>query len=259
MKNKKLFRLFFFVLVLTVVSCTNDADDSFKLLQKVIETTAKGNTQTYVYAYNGNQIVSIDGTQERTEFTYTDGLISKMVKLNKTNQLLETIEYSYLKGKLVSVFSLGNYKIKYTHNADKTVSFEKFTLSSGNVEVKDYHGTLLLSNGNLIKEERIYDNSLAGVESRYSISFDYDAKKNPLFNIAGFKELLNQNDKISINNNVISTVITSTSINGQITSSATTYKNAFTYDLENYPKERVSESTPLASGFVGYLKVEYFY
>jgi hypothetical protein len=61
-----------------LVSCTNDADDSFKLLQKIIETTARGNTQTYVYAYNV-QIVSIDGTQERTDFTYNDGLISKMV------------------------------------------------------------------------------------------------------------------------------------------------------------------------------------
>ncbi|TWI03382.1 hypothetical protein IQ05_00326 [Flavobacterium tiangeerense] len=259
MKNKIVINFFLSFIILTFVSCANDTDDSFKLLQKVIETTARGNTQTYVYVYNGSQIVSIDGTQERTDFTYTDGLISKMVKLNKTNQLLETIEYSYFKGKLVSVSSVGKYKIKYTHNADKTVSFEKLMLLSGNVEVKEYHGTILLSNGNLIKEERIYDNSPAGEESKYSISFDYDSKKNPLFNIAGFKELLNQNDKISINNNVISTVITSTSINGQITSSATTYKNAFTYDLENYPKERVSESTPLSSGFVGYLKVEYFY
>jgi hypothetical protein len=33
-------------------------------------------------------------------------------------------------------------------------------------------------------------------KSKYSISFDYDNKRNPLFNIAGFKELLNQNDKI---------------------------------------------------------------
>jgi hypothetical protein len=259
MKNKIVINFFLYFIVLTFVSCANDTDDSFKLLQKVIETTARGNTQTYLYVYKGRQIVSIDGTQERTDFTYTDGLISKMVKLNKTNQLLETIEYSYFKGKLVSVSSVGNYKINYTHNADKTVSFEKFMLRSGNVEVKEYHGTLYFTNDNLTKEQRIYDNSPVGEESRYSISFDYDSKKNPLFNILGYKELLNQNDKISINNNVISTVITSTSINGQITSSATTYKNTFTYDLENYPKERVSESTPLASGFVGYLKVEYFY
>jgi hypothetical protein len=109
-------------------------------------------------------------------------------------------------------------------------------------------------NGNLTKEERIYDNLQR--ERGISIALVLITIKKPLFNIAGFKELLNQNDKISINN-VISTVITSTTINGQITS-ATTYKNAFTYDLENYPKERVSESTPLASGFGWYLKVEYF-
>jgi hypothetical protein len=58
-------------------------------------------------------------TQERTDFTYNDGLISKWLS-HKNEPTLETIEYSYLKGKLVSVF-LGNYKIKYMHNADKTV------------------------------------------------------------------------------------------------------------------------------------------
>jgi hypothetical protein len=46
-----------------------------------------------------------------------------MVTPKKTNQLLETIEYSYLKEISVS-FSIGNYKIKYMHNADKTVSLK---------------------------------------------------------------------------------------------------------------------------------------
>jgi hypothetical protein len=48
------------------------------------------------------------------------------------------------------------------HNADKTVSLKIYP-SSGNVEVKEYHGTLLLFNGNLTKEE-LYDNSPAGEE-----------------------------------------------------------------------------------------------
>lgn len=259
MKNKIVLLLFLSFFVLTLTSCTNDSHESFKLLIKVVETTDKGTSKTFLYAYNGSQIASIDGSQDRTDFTYTDGLISKMVTLNKINQLIESTEYSYLKGKLMRVVSLGNYKINYIHNSDKTVSYEKFTLGSGNEEIKEYHGILYFDNENLIKEERTYDNTPVGVDSKYSISFDYDAKKNPLFNVLGFKELLNQNDKISINNTVISTVITSVSKDDQITSSAKFYTNSFKYDLDNYPIERVSENAVATNGNVGYLKSEYFY
>jgi hypothetical protein len=254
MKNKIVVLLFLSFFVLTLTSCTNDTDESFKLLTKVVETTNKGTSQTYLYAYNGNQIVSIDGSQNRIDFTYRNGLISKMVTLNKTNQLLETTEYRYNDGKLVEVVSLGNYRISYIHNSDKTVSYEKFKVGLGNEEIKEFHGTLYFDIDNLIKEERTFDNVLVGAESNYSISFDYDTKKNSLFNIMGFKELLNKNDKISINNTVIGTVITSVSIDDQTTSSAYLYKNSFKYDLDNYPTERVSENRN-----TGYLKLQYFY
>jgi hypothetical protein len=53
-ENIKVLCLFLSFIVLALVSCTNDADDSFKF-QKIIETTARGNTQTYVYVYNGTK------------------------------------------------------------------------------------------------------------------------------------------------------------------------------------------------------------
>ena len=259
MKNKIVLLLFLLFFVLTLTSCTNDTDESFKLLKKVVETTNKGTSQTYLYTYNGNQIVSIDGSQDRTDFTYTDGLISKMITLNKTNQLLENIEYSYRKGKLVRVISLGNYKINYIHNLDKTVSYEKCTLGLVNQQVKEFHGTLYFENENLIKDDRTLDNTNSGVISNYSVSYNYDLKKNSLFHVTGFRELLNQNDKISINNTIISTVTISISKDDQITSSAILYKNSYTYDLENYPTERVSETAIFATWNTGYVKTEYFY
>lgn len=244
---------------MTLFSCSNDSEDNLKLLIKVVETNEKGTSETTLFTYNDNEIVSIDGGQKRTAFTYSDGLITKTITLDKKNQLLETIEYSYLKGKLSGIQSLGNYRINYIHNSDKTVSYERFTIISANQQVKEFHGTLYFENENLIKEERIYDNMPVGVDSNYSVSYDYDLKKNPLFHIKGLKELLNQNEKISMNNNVISTVITSVSKDDQITSSAYLYKNSFTYDLDNYPTERVSENTVATNGNIGYLKTEYFY
>ncbi|WP_091202432.1 hypothetical protein [Flavobacterium xueshanense] len=259
MKNKIVLLWVLSVFVLTLSSCSNDLEDNIKLLKKVVETSEEGISETTLFNYNGNEIVSIDGAQKRTDFIYTDGLIKKTVLLNKKNQLQETIEYSYLKGKLSEVQSLGNYRIRYIHNSDETVSYERFTIVSTNQQVKEFHGTLYFENENLIKDDRILDNANAGVISNYSVSYDYDVEKNPLFQVTGFRELLNQSEKISLNNTVISTVIKSVSEDDQISSSAIIYKSFYTYDLENYPKERVSETAIFANGNTGYLKTQYFY
>jgi hypothetical protein len=254
MKNKIVLLWVLSVFVLTLYSCSTDNDDSVKLLKKVVETSEAGTSETSLFTYDGTEIVSIDGVQKHTDFTYTDGLITKAVTLNKTNQLLETIEYGYIEGKLVEAESLGNYRINYIHNSDKTVSYEKLTIISANQQVKEFHGTLYFENENLIKEERILDNTASGVLSKYSVSFDYDSNHNPLYNILGYKKILDYNEGISSNNSLISTVITSISKDDQITSSAKFYKNSYTYDLDNYPTEQVSEN-----GNTGYLKTEYFY
>lgn len=246
------------IFLLTLYSCSNDNDDSLKLLKKVVETSENGTSETTVYTYNGTEIVSIDGVQKRTDFTYTDGLITKRVILNKANQLLETIEYSYLVGKLVEVESLGNYRINYIHNTDKTVSYERFRIS-GNQQVKEFHGTLYFENENLIKNERILDTMPVGITSSESITFDYDAKNNPLYNVLGYKNLLDHMETISSNNSLINTVIATTTNGDQVLSVANFYKSSFKYDSENYPTERVSETAILANGNAGYLKTQYFY
>jgi hypothetical protein len=229
------------------------------LLKKVVETSEEGTSETTLFTYNGTEIVRIEGAQKRTDFTYTDGLITKTVILNKTNQFSETIEYSYLVGKLVEVESLGNYRINYIHNTDKTVSYQKFTIGSGNQEVKEFHGILYFENENLTKEERTLDNTAVGVTSNYSISFDYDAKNNPLYNILGYKKLLDKMETISSNNSLINTVIATTTNGDQVLSLANFYKSSFQYDSENYPTEQVSETALFANGNRGYLKTEYFY
>ncbi|MGO4904463.1 hypothetical protein [Flavobacterium sp. W20_MBD1_R3] len=258
MKNKIVLLWVLSVFVMTLSSCSNDSEDNSKWLIKVVETNEKGTSETTVFTYNDNEIVSIDGAQKRTAFTYSDGLITKTITLDKKNQLLETIEYSYLKSKLSGIQSLGNYRINYIHNSDNTVSYERFTIISANQQVKEFHGTLYFENENLIKDDRILDKANPGVIANYSVSYDYDLKKKPLFHIKGFKELLNQNEKISLNNNIISTVITSVSKDVHIASSAILYKSSYTYDLDNYPTERVSETAIFDDGNVGYLKTEYW-
>jgi hypothetical protein len=50
----------------------------------MVETTEDGLSET-TFAYDGNKITSINSPNSRTDFTYTDGLISKIVLLNKKN------------------------------------------------------------------------------------------------------------------------------------------------------------------------------
>ena len=259
MKRSKKIVCLVSVFILTLFSCSNDDNSSIKLLQKMVETSEGGLPETTFFTYNGSEIVSMDGANKRTDFTYTAGLITKTVAFNKMNQSRETTEYSYLKDKIVEVASVGKYRISYVHNLDKTVSYQKITFASGNQEVKEFHGTLYFENENLIKDERIADNTATGVTSIYSISFDYDANKNPLFHIKGLRELLDHNEKISINNSLINIETTSLTKDDQIISAAALYKSIFKYDLDKYPTERVSENAILSNGNRGYLKTEYFY
>ncbi|MFV5695970.1 hypothetical protein ACM55G_11095 [Flavobacterium sp. LB3P122] len=255
MKKTKYVYCILSVFLLTIYSCSNDKDESIKLLKKIVATSADGTSSTTLFTYNGNEIVSTDGDEKHVDFSYTDGLISKIATVDKKNQLLETIEYKYVAGKLVHAKSTNNYTINYIHNSDDSVSYEKLAINSGNQEVKIYHGILYFQNENFIKDERILGDT-AGVTSSYSISFDYDSKHNPLYNVLGYKKLLDYNEAISLNNSPISIVIISTAKDDQIISSAKFYKSSFTYDVENYPTEKISEN---AISTTGYLKTQYFY
>ena len=67
------------VLILTLYSCSNENDSSAKLLQKMVETSDGGLSETTLFTYKGNKIIAIDGPYTHTDFTYTDGLITKIV------------------------------------------------------------------------------------------------------------------------------------------------------------------------------------
>jgi hypothetical protein len=76
-----------------------------------------------LFKYNGDEIATIDGIGSRTDFNYTNGLITKIVTIDKATQG-STLEYS-IYDQLIQVLSPNNYVIKYTYNLDDTVSYEK--------------------------------------------------------------------------------------------------------------------------------------
>jgi hypothetical protein len=84
MKKNQKYILDAITFIIAFYSCSNENVSSQKLLQKMVETTEDGLSET-TFAYDGNKITSINSPNSRTDFTYTDGLISKIVLLNKKN------------------------------------------------------------------------------------------------------------------------------------------------------------------------------
>lgn len=255
---KKLIRIFFFISIVSLffTSCANDKEDKGKNFIKMIESTENGVSENSVFTYHENQIISADNSKEKIDYTYDDGLITKIVKYNKQTQVSITLEYTYLKEKLVRVKSSQNYVIYYTHNADATILYEKHKINSQNQEQKVCHGTLFFKNRNLIKDERVYDNVSESVNSSSKTTFEYDTYNNPYFSILGYDKLLDHSVSVS-KNNVVITIVETTVMDGEATiTSANIYRTTFKYDADDYPTEQVSEAS---IGNPNYSKIQYLY
>ncbi|WP_366186947.1 hypothetical protein [Flavobacterium ovatum] len=250
---------FLSVASLLLFSCTNGQDDEVKYLKNVVETTEGGNVKTSTFLYSGSQLLSIEDDFTIKKFTYTSAFITEIVTTNKSNSVKATVSYTYDDGNLKTVKSIGDYVIRYTHNTDGTVSYEKFDISILNLEIKIHHGVLYFKEGNMIREERILDDVAPSIISKYNVNYDYDFNKNPLHYILGYEKLLDQEGVISTNNYIISTVETTIEKDNQIISSASFYKNTFKYDAGNYPVEKTSLVSIPHKGISYNLKTTYYY
>ncbi|MGM8360666.1 hypothetical protein ACSV4D_01995 [Flavobacterium sp. ARAG 55.4] len=255
---KKLAPIFLFISALTLLftSCANDKDDKSKNFVKIIESTKDGITENSVFTYKENQIISADNTKEKTDYTYQNGLITKITTYNKATQLTSVLNYTYDKEKLIKVSSTEKYVIYYTHNGNDKVSYQKYTIDSQNKEQKVLHGILYFKNKNLIKDECIFDNVTENSVSGSKTTFDYDTYNNPYFSILGYEKLLDHGVLISKNNAVMTVAETTVTQEGQAISSANMYTTKFKYDADDYPTEQISEESLMNPD---YSKIQYLY
>lgn len=255
---KNLIKIFFFIPIaaLLLSSCANDKEDKSKNFIKIIESTQNGIAENSVFSYTENQIVSAENSKEKIDYTYVDGLITKITTYNKSTELSVVLDYTYLKGKLVKVTSSENYVIYYMHKSNGTVYYEKFTVDNQNQQHEVYHGNLFFKNKNLIKDERVFDGGEENSVSSSKTTFDYDTFNNPYFSILGYDKLLDQGALVS-KNNIVMTVAETTVVSGEGTiSSANMYKTTFKYDADNYPTEQVAEESLTNPN---YSKIQYLY
>lgn len=239
-----------FLLLVTLSSCTDDIDDNLHLLRQIDEIAVDGTSSTTTISYTGNRILSINNDVSRTDFYYTSSLITRSEEVNLATNKVITLQYLYTNDQLVKITSSENYVINYIHNSDGTVFYEKIAKDSNNADVKIYHGTLYFQNSNLKKEEMILDNTAANVISKNSVTFEYDAKNNPLQNIIGFSKLLQYSKSVSLNNSTISTEeseVKYTDTN-QIISSLSRNISEYVYNSLDYPTEMISEKAVIGNG-----------
>jgi hypothetical protein len=239
-------------------SCANDKNGSEKVISKLVETTEDSAKVTTIFTYNGKELVTTENSKVHIEYSYNDGLVSKIVTTTKSDQSKLTTDYVYEKGKLVSLKSSDGLVVNFTHESDKSVLYQGFSVDATKKQTKKFHGVLSFANGNLMKDSRILDTTPADVISKEDVSHEYDSKKNPFHNVIGFDKLLLQFELFSLNNSLISVVENSTTNtkDDQVMSSAKFHKRVFKYDEDGYPTEQITEN---ASGNKGYLKTEYFY
>lgn len=263
MKNTKIRIGLVLVFLITLCSCTNENVDQVpvQLLKKIVEVSVDGTSKTTILSYDGDKIGSINEFNTLSEFFYTGDLITKIVVLDKTNQHQNTLLYFYTKEQLTRITSSDNYVMNYVHNNDGSVSYEKLTKDSQNNDVSVYKGTLYFKNGNLVKDEKVLDDTLSGVSNKKSISLEYDYKKNALNNILGFNKLLDYSKTISTNNSINSTVISEIKDTNtdQVISAISNYKSKVEYDAMGYPTEIVSENHIFGGNDSKHLKSLLFY
>ncbi len=249
------------VLLMTLCSCTSDPMEQVQFLKKIVEVSVDGTSNTTFLAYDGNKLVSIDKVKKLSKFCYTGDLITKVVELKKTNQHLNTLEYSYLEGQLTKITSSDNYVISYSHNSDGSVSYEKITKDSNNLEVKNYHGILYFQNENLVKDDKTLDDAGSGVLAKNTFSFEYDYKNNALKNILGFDKLLDYSKAISSNNEIVGTAVSSIEYtdDDQVISAIKRIDSKYQYNSSGYPTEIVSENIMFGGSDSNHLKSQLFY
>ena len=259
-------QLFFIAIVLffTLSSCSSDSaaasDATTKLLGKMVDVATNGSSTTTSFTYNANKIVSIDGPSKHMSFNYNNDLITKIVTLDDATQSQTVVTYAYADGNLVKITSSENYVMNYTHNADGTISYEKLTLDNNNNEVLVYKGTLYFQNGNLAKDERTLAITATEV-SKAIVTYQYDAKSNPLHNVIGFSKLLDNSSAVSVNN-VTRTQEESRKeyiSSGQITSSMVLFVSANQYDADGYPTVITSEKAFIGESTANHKKTEFYY
>lgn len=227
--------------LLLFTSCSNDDNESSNseesLFVKEILIDYNGKTNAQKISYDQNKIKSITFQNgEKTTYTYSDNLITRIANLDTNGNPISAMEYKYVNGKIYSYLnisynsSIPEYKnlTKYIYNQDGTVSYQVYKVNfiNGAEQEKDaVSGKFYFKDGNISKEEYYSDNVL-----EITTSYEYDTKNNNFKNILGYNLLLNLMP--SVNNSIKATTTPKNGVVG-------TVNNVYEYNSKGYPTTKM--------------------
>ncbi len=242
--------LLFSALTLVLTSCSNDNNTSTvdtSILPKTISYTYPsidlGTNSKSTLSYDGNKMLSSIKDGSKTIFTYTGNVVTKQEQFDVDSKGMETkdieVVYTYENGKLktrvaresfTAKYPNGEYigKTVYTHTSNDVISYINYSINPDTqLETKSNEGTLYYKNGNLVKDQFIYDLS---VSARV---YEYDTKKNPLKNILGLDLLLKETECST--NNIVKITRTDSGL-----PDSHVYLTSYIYDDNDYPTKHTS-------------------
>ncbi|QBN18642.1 hypothetical protein [Flavobacterium nackdongense] len=245
----------------TLCSCSTETVEQVPMLKSIVEISLDGSSTTTSLRYNANKIVSIDMADTFLEFQYSENFITKIIETNKISSQKNTLDYTYVNGVLSKITSSAHYEIIYKSNKDGTISYEKWSKDATNLAVRDYYGTLVFQNENLVKIEKTVEDKQKKMLLTTTVNCAFDNQKNALRNILGFDKLLDFSNSISLNNCILSTQSTTEKYldDNQIVSSIKRWDSKIQYNSDGYPTEIVSEKGFFGQANAKHLKSQLFY
>ncbi|WP_131387676.1 hypothetical protein [Flavobacterium suncheonense] len=262
---KKVFLLI--TTTLFLMSCTDENDSqniantqNSVLLQSTIETVGD-DVSTRLYDYDGNKIVS--ETWEAASFTYeyTGDLITKITfqvadEPNPRYEQLFTYDGSNRLSQAVQLYYYNTTAVKFvfTHNADNTVSFDRYSGDFSSQDTFERSGKYFFNNNNEVSKIEEYVG-----ESPIKIEYIYDTQNSPYKNVTGYDKLFFLN--VGKKNNVVLTKLSNPYQNdlGDWDYEVVEIPSEFQYDGNNFPTDALVTYPENSGSSVDSKTVQYFY
>lgn len=209
---------------------------SSMFLKKMIEDKIDGTQLISVFTYSGTKILRKENTNaEVTVYTYDDlDLIVKSENyaggiLKETYNYVYDISENLINLTVIDEATSTGTKWVYVHNANGTISYQKFT--GDNLTQTNLVATGELSANKVV--ETITDPVTSEVTINTS-TYTYDVRNNPMMNVAGYDKIYFAESKLPLNhkNNIISEVY---QVDDQV--STVQFNNEYTYTNNYFPSK----------------------
>lgn len=205
-------------------------------IKKIIKNNPDGSNLITVFDYSDRKIARIEDTALKvTDFTYNELDLIETSKeylggvLKKTNTYVYDISENLISLTTIDAASSTGIKWIYVHNANGTISYQKF--SGDDVDQDNLVSTGVISE---TKRTEVITDSVTAEETTHTITYDYDLGNNPMMNITGYEKIYFADSESSLN---IENNVTSMTTQTNDEAAVVEFTNLYEYTNNNFPSK----------------------